>query len=328
MYVNRYLNPVIIYFYTWRMVLISLGTGLFAIYMYDFVGKKWMAIPWLPVSLIGTALAFYVGFKNNQAYDRSWEARKIWGGIVNLSRSFTVACKGFIGDGQGPAEEVKTLVYRHIFWLYALKRSMEAQTAWEHQDPASRRQRQTIRRNQPTFEQLCERYRCVEEPGWVESRVNLPSQLLDKQTQHLARLHRQGLLDNFRHVELQRLITELYGEQGRSERIKNTPLPRQYATTSRVYLFIFIVLLPFGMISEFHKMGEGMIWLLLPLNLVVSLVYMLMEYTGDNTENPFEGLITDIPVASIIRNIEIDLLQMLGETDLPEKVQARFGILQ
>ena len=109
---------------------------------------------------------------------------------------------------------------------------------------------------------------------------------------------RAGLLDDFRQMELQKLITELYGEQGRTERIKNTPLPRQYATSSTLFIIIFIILLPFGMITEFNALGDGGIWLLVPFNIIVSWIFSLMEYIGDYSENPFEGLMNEIGRAS------------------------------
>jgi putative membrane protein len=134
-------------------------------------------------------------------------------------------------------------------------------------------------------------------------------------------------VDTFKHVELQRLITEIYDEQGRSERIKNTPLPRQYSTSSTIFILIFTFLLPFGMLSEFGELGGSLIWLMIPFNMVVSWVFTLMEYVGDYSENPFEGLINDIPLSTIVRNIEIDLLDMLGEKDLPEKIKPVDNVL-
>ncbi|WP_223860849.1 bestrophin family protein [Spirosoma validum] len=122
MYVKHYFNFSIIYFISWRLILWSLFTGLIALLSYEYLEWKWVAVPWLPVSLIGTAVAFYVGFKNNQSYDRSWEARKIWGGITNTSRSFGAASRAFINleDASATATqedvnaEVRTLIYRHL----------------------------------------------------------------------------------------------------------------------------------------------------------------------------------------------------------------------
>jgi putative membrane protein len=134
------------------------------------------------------------------------------------------------------------------------------------------------------------------------------------------------MIDDLRHVELQRLITELFGEQGRSERIKNTPLPRQYATSSAIFIIIFTLMLPFGMLNEFEEMGGSLMWLMIPFNLVVSWVFSLMEYVGDYSENPFESLLNDTPIHTIVRNIEIDLKDMLDE-ETPERVQPVLNVL-
>jgi len=166
-----------------------------------------------------------------------------------------------------------------------------------------------------------------EECDWIKNKKNAATQLLDRQSQHMAALKKRGLINDFQHVELQRLITELLGEQGRSERIKNSPLPRQYSTSSAIFIVIFTLLLPFGMLKEFEKIGESFVYLMIPFNLIVSWVFSLMEYTGDYSENPFEGLINDVPIYTIVRNIEIDLKDMLGEKDLPQKMEPQYNVL-
>jgi ion channel-forming bestrophin family protein len=337
MYIKRHFSLTIMYFISWRILIWSFCTGAIAFTTYDLLNWKWVAIPWLPVSLIGTAVAFYVGFKNNQSYDRSWEARKIWGGIVNTSRSFCAASKAFITNDFATRpvsqaelkEELRVLIYRHIGWLYALKHAMWQRTNWEHQFKSSTRQRNYFSKRLALHgpDESLARYLSAEEMEWIKTKKNRASQLLDKQSQHLAGLRKRGLIDDFRHMELQRLISELYSEQGRSERIKNTPLPRQYATSSSIFILLFTFLLPFGMLTEFSKLGDGLMWLLVPFNLVVSWVFTLMEYIGDYSENPFEGLLNDVPIYSIVRNTEIDLKDMLDEEDLPERVEPVFDVL-
>lgn len=337
MYVRRQFDLLFMYLFSWRLILWSIFTGSIAYLTYDYWGWKWVAIPWLPVSLIGTAVAFYVGFKNNQSYERSWEARKIWGGITNLSRGFGSAIRAFVtghySDKKYSKEEVdkivQTLIYRHIAWLYALKHSMRQRTQWEHQKKVNKRYRNYFEKNFDfaSLEKEMAPFLNDEDELWVREKKNIPAQLLDRQSQHLAQLRVDGFIDDYRHMELQSFITELYKEQGGTERIKNTPLPRQFATTSTIFIIIFTFLLPFGMLAEFHALGEDYIWLLIPFNLVVSWVFTLMEYMGDYSENPFEGLINDVPIYSIVRNIEIDLRDMLGEKNLPEKIQPVSNIL-
>jgi putative membrane protein len=330
MYVNRYLSPMIVYYYSWRMILFSIFTGSVAIFVYSYLDWTWVAIPWLPVSLVGTATAFFVGFKNNQSYDRSWEARKIWGAITNHSRSFGASLRAFTASSQAPdngENDVKIMIYRHIAWLYALKNAMAQRTAWEHKDRASKRQRDALHKSQSGSELEVSRHLPEHELDALKNKKNLSTQLLDRQSQHLARLRKEGRIDAYQHVALQDLISSLYDEQGKSERIKNTPFPRQYATTSNLFIFVFMTLLPFGLLPQFVELGEKYMFLLIPFNLIVSWVFMFMEYVGDISENPFEGLLNDVPVATIVRNIEIDLKDMLEDEDQPERMQPYLGVL-
>lgn len=331
MYIKRYFSWQILYFISWRMILWSLFTGLLALFTYLHLGWKWVAIPWLPVSLIGTAVAFYVGFKNNQSYDRVWEARKVWGSIVNLSRSFGAATRAFTAAARANCVaqseidgEVRILVLRHIAWLHALKHSMRTRMRWEHDLPASERQRKYFARRLDfsSFEQESSVCLSADELAFIKQKKNAATQLLDRQSQHIAGLRAKGYIGQFEHVDLQRLITNLYAEQGASERIKNTPLPRQYSTSSHIFILIFTYLLPFAMLHEFEKLdGGNLIWLMLPFNLIVSWVFSLMEYTGDYSENPFEGLLNDVPIYAIVRNIEIDLKEMIDDQNVPERMQ-------
>ncbi len=333
MYVNRYFDFRIMYFITWRMILWSTFTGILAICTYRYLGWSWVAIPWLPVSLVGTAVAFYVGFKNNQSYGRCWEARIVWGGIVNVSRSFIAAANAYIGSPSMTAKEkqqvIRTLTYRHIAWIHALKHAMWVRTPWEHQYVSSRRQRAYFQKriDFSSFEAETKELLSTEEFDWIATKKNKAVQLLERQSAHIAELAAGGHISEYHQVDLQRHIADMYNEQGRSERIKNFPLPRQYATSSAIFIIIFSWILPFGMLHEFEKLGDELIWLLLPFNMLVSWVFSLMEYTGDYSENPFEGLINDVPIQSISRNIEIDLRDMLGEKELPARIEPKTGVL-
>jgi len=313
--------------------------------LYEFTDWEWFFIPWLPLSLIGTAVAFYVGFKNNQSYDRLWEARKIWGAIVNSSRAWGTAVKGFVNDQyakDAPSEEDiqetrRTLIYRHIAWLYSLRSQLLIPTQWEHISQGLHMARATELRKQRfgvglygddiTQEQL-KFFLPEEEYGRLIGYKNTATQIIDQQSQHLSDIQREGLIDSFRHMELQKILYDFYVHQGKAERIKKFPLPRQYGSMSMVFIGIFIFLLPFGMVAEFHKLlGEWGTWISIPFTALVGWVYLMMELVGDYSENPFEGLGNDIPMYALSRTIEIDLREMLGETELPPAVEAKLGVL-
>ena len=304
----------------------------------------WMSIPWLPISVIGTAVAFYVGFKNNQAYDRLWEARKIWGAIVNSSRAWGAAVKGFTGDqfmdkslDKHDEHTIwKRLIHRHIAWLYALRSQLLIPTSWEHisQGVGVRRKAEMYRKrfgvgliDDGNMEKMLKKYLPKDEFDPLINFKNTATQIIDRQSQELKNLRKLNIIDDFRHMELQKILYDFYVHQGKCERIKKFPLPRQYGAASFVFVGIFIFLLPFGMVNEFHKLGDFGAWISIPFTVLVSWVFLFMELVGDYSENPFEGLGNDIPMLSLCRVIEIDLLEMLGETELPKPVQPYRGVL-
>ncbi len=328
--------------FTWyHLVWLSVWGGL-AVSMYELLEWKWLAIPWVPVSLLGIAVAFYIGFKNNSSYDRLWEARKIWGSIVNTSRSWGVAVRGFVGNqfrsDELPEVEIKAFhsrfLHRHITWLYVLRAQLLVPRVWEHSQIGQGVGRINKRRRNrilPPFGPFAvdeELRRCLpDEAESYDDKSNKCSQLLDRQSQDLKRMREMGLIDDFRHMELQALITQMFTEQGQCERIKNYPFPRQYASGGVYILGIFIILLPFGLIQQFDALGQGLIWLTVPFVTITGWVFIFMELIGDYSENPFEGGANDIPMKSLARAIEIDLLEMLEEDDIPRPVQPRSGFL-
>ena len=301
------------------------------ILLYYFFGWEWLHMPWQPLSLIGIAVAFYLGFKNNSSYERLWEARKIWGGIVNTSRSFTVMAKNFINadTAQGEVSESnlnairKSVVKRHIAWLHALAIHMRKVMEWEHRSAKDDRNREFfgLTYSEKQFDKL-KPYLSEGDFEYIMTKGNRASHLLSQQTSHLMELRQEGLLEHFRHLEMQNLITELYTLQGKSERIKNFPFPRQYATVIRFFIVLFIILLPFGMLDVFSRM-QATYWLAFSalFSIVSSWVFWMMEMIGEYSENPFEGLHNDVPITAIATGIEIDILQMIDEEELPDPIE-------
>ncbi|MEZ5045205.1 MAG: bestrophin family ion channel [Saprospiraceae bacterium] len=301
-------------------------------------------IPWLPVSIIGTAVAFYVGFKNNQAYDRMWEARKIWGGIVNDSRSWGMMVDGFVtnffAENKVPEEQIhaikQRLIYRHIGWLYAHRSQLLVATPWEHISQGGHTAR-TAKMYQEKFgigliddkvtRTELKQFLPAEAYNRLINYANTATQIINDQSRDLRSLREQELIEDFRHMEMVNLLKSFYTLQGRNERIKKFPLPRQYANMSRYFVGIFIALLPFSMIPELSSLGVWGIWLSIPITALIGWVYVMMEIVGDYSENPFQGMANDIPMLSLCRTIEIDLREMLGEKDLPPPINAKDGVL-
>jgi len=344
MYVNKNFNFKSVMRFSgghalWIGVWAAFVTGIFQYFHFE-----WFSIPWLPISVIGTAVAFYIGFKNNQAYDRLWEARKIWGAIVNSSRKLGACTKAYIGN-QFRSEDYdkddlnaihQKILYRHVAYLYALRSQLLIPTSWEHISQrgmvgwsAKKRMKSwgIGLHNDDITETHLKALLPENEIERLINYKNTATQIIDQQSQDLADLRAQDLIDDFRHMELQNLLNDFYDHQGKAERIKKFPLPRQYASVSFIFVGLFIFLLPLGMVSEFHKLGHWAIWLSVPFTVIIGWVYIMMELVGDYSENPFEGLGNDIPMLSLCRVIEIDLREMLGETDLPPNIEPINGIL-
>lgn len=283
-------------------------------------GWKWLTLPWQPVGLIGVALAFYLGFKNNSAYDRLWEARKIWGGMVNASRSFAVMARDFVHGGDDSEELRKEVVHRHVAWLHMLTVELRKITPWEHQGKLSTdtRKRFGTAVTEDDAKAVLREYVSEEEAQYVLGKGNRSSHLLSVQSRRLMELRETDVLDHFRHLAMQELITEFYTLQGKAERIKKFPLPRQWVSANAYCITIFAALLPFGMIDVFSKSPEPLaVFMAIPATVVCFWIFWMMDRVGEYSENPFEGLANDVPIRTMARGIEIDIRQMLDETDLP-----------
>jgi putative membrane protein len=211
------------------------------------------------------------------------------------------------------------LVRRHVAWLDALRHQLRQLKTWEHQGPSYQRIREASRVPEYTEDLRATLGRSLpdDEVDEVLAQINPAARLLANQSRELAKLRAHGLLDGFAHMQLQSLVQELMAQQGKAERIKGFPFPRQYATVNTFFAWLFALLVPFGMIEEFSTMGDGLAWLVVPFSTLVSWVFLTTDQIGEWSENPFEGLANDVPISTMARGIERDILQMIDSTDLP-----------
>ncbi|PUZ24974.1 multidrug transporter [Chitinophaga parva] len=320
--------------WTRRNIYITLIIGIVPVVLYQLAGLKWLAIPWTVVALLGTATAFIVGFKNTQTYNRTWEARQIWGAILNSSRAWGTMSRDFIPD-KGKSKE---LIYRHFAWLTALRYAMRDSRAWETAGKAYNEEYKayySIPEKETSLEDELKKYLSENELKYILTTRNKAVQLLSLQSKATKQLFDDKQIEDYRFVEMQKAIKDFFDQQGRSERIKNFPYPRQFASINSFFIKLFCILLPFGMLKEFDKLNESldgfmkgnMVWLVIPFSVLISWVYTSLEQVGESTENPFEGSANDVPISQMSRTIEIDMREMLGETDLPPALQPKNNII-
>lgn len=312
--------------------------------LYYFLDLNWIKIPWTPLALIGTAVAFVIGFQNNSSYGRIWEARKIWGGIVNTSRTFGMFVQDMVTNEYASNKvsndelqhEIKILTYRHIAWMTALRHAMRVKKSWETviHEKTNKEWSKVVRPPEwdSTLEEDLASYLSEEDMSYVLQKNNKQTALLYLQSHHLKKLKESGLVWEFSFLQLESVLEELFTLQGKSERIKNFPYPRHFATLNHYFMWIFILLLPLAIVPQFAEIGMEIskkftligslfVWLSIPFYVAVAWVFHTMERIGRTGENPFEGSANDVPISTIARGIEIDLRQNLGETndEIPEQ---------
>jgi len=330
------------FFFIWALIV----TVLFQIF-----NLKFLQVPWTALALIGTAVAFLIGFQSNAVYGRLWEARKIWGGIVNDSRMFGIMIKDMITNeyATDPATETeleatkKTIVFRHIAWLTSLRHAMRQIKPWETYR-SNKKNRQFvdvlhIPELVTTLEEDLKNYLSAEEFNEVLGKNNKANAVMTLQSSHLRQLKERGLIWEFSFLEFEAKISALITHQGKSERIKNFPYPRQFATLGYDLVNSFILLLPFGIIPAFANLGKTFadvfpmispyfVWLGVPFSAMIAWVFNTMQRIGTVGENPFEGSANDVPISTISRGIEIDLLETIGvdKAKIPDPVPANFDV--
>ena len=328
MYVRNEIRPSIILWFCWKHVVFFFLYSLVVFVCFHKIGWKFVSIPFLPVGTIGTAVAFYVGFKNNASYERLWEGRKIWGAIANLSKAFALITCGL---SDVDPELQQQLVRRQISWSKLLSLQLRETIALRnrHKTPpevalvqkvyGQRFQRESTKEFLSTGVSSADRKA-------LHGASNPALKLLEIQTKDSLRFATG--IDHSSEVRerMLEILVECVKEQGAAERLKNFPFPRQYAHFSNIFVWIFLLLLPFGLVDELTKVTTAD-WLIVPFSTLISWMFITMEQVGDSSEDPFEMGLNDVPLTEICRNIEIDLLSMLDVKDLPEPVLAVGDIL-
>jgi len=320
-------------FWTRRSIYALIIVGVVPVVLYEYAGLKWINIPWPMVSLLGTATAFIVGFKNTQTYHRSADAQQVWTTIMSLSRSWALLSRDYFND----ADITKVLVYRHLAWLTALRYEMRSHRVWEttHKKHNAEFQRHyRIPEKLSPLRQELEKYLDQQELELVLKSANQATQVMGLQSKALKAYCDQEQFGSLQFMEMERGLKDFLVQQGQSEQVKNAPYPRQYAIINTFFVRLFCLLLPFGMLKEFEKLNDitdgimkgYMVWLVVPFSILISWMYTSLEQVGESTENPFEGSANDVPISHICRTIEIELKELLGH-QVPATHQAKEHII-
>jgi ion channel-forming bestrophin family protein len=312
--------------WTRRKLYILLLLASVPVVVYQLLGQKWIAVPWAIAVLAGTVTSFIIGFKNAQTYARTVEAQQIWTAIATVSRYWGTICRDFPTN----ARSTRTLIYRHLAWLTVLRYRLRASSrVWEsviaRPDAEYRDKYYTVPENESPLDDELRKYLPAEEIGHLTATKNKGIALIGAQSETIRDLYAHQELVVLHHTEMQKTLKDLLDHQSRAERIKNFPYPRQYATINTILVWSFAALLPFCLVREFDRLNDSvsgvlaghMVWLAIPFSMLVGWMYVSLDQVGESTSNPFEGGANDVPIAQISRLIEIELRELLGETELP-----------
>ncbi len=291
--------------YSWKIMLgvLSIALATWLCNRLIVVEEPTTLLPSLTV--FGTVISLFLAFKTNESYNRWWEARILWGSMVNYSRSFArqitnLLTPEVVGESNTTDQLSRLkqqLIYRHLGYINAVRLSLRNQTNYQELDP---------------FLDPAEKESVIES-------ANVPTQLIQNQAQSLKSLFRDNKND-FRYMQIDNTLNEFYNIQGGCERIKNTVFPRIYTHITTVFTWLFAFSLIFSLYDEFN-------WEILVTRIIVAYVFLTLEKISRSLRDPFENTISDTPMSAICRTIEIDLREMLGEKELPPPVVPVKGIL-
>lgn len=261
---------------------------------YDFLNK--VNVPLSVTGVFGTAVALLLGFRTSQSYERWWEARIIWGSIVNDSRTLIRQALAFYTTSQSDQlHEVNRMAQRQIIWCYALGEYL---------------------RKLP-FSERVQKYLAEHA---INDR-NIPNAILSQHSQAVTNAHRSGWINDLQQVQIDSTIARMCEAMGKCERIKNTVFPQAHSLLIHFIIYVFATMLPFGLPDEFLLVE-------VTLTIGIPVVFIAIEKTAILMENPFENKPMDTPMTDLAQTIEINLKQMTGATDLPEKEKSdRYFVL-
>ncbi len=245
-----------------------------------------LSLPIMPLTLLGSALIVLISFRNSSAYNRWWEARTLWGLLVNASRSYARQVLTLIDDVGDDVNPVKaTLLRRHVAYVNCLAAHV---------------------RHIPCPPEVAA-FISAEEFERRDSTNNFSNDLLTGSATLLAREYKAGRLDSIRLARLESTLVDISNCQGGMERIANTPLPYPYVYFPRLFITVFCLIVPIGLVDSLE-------WFTPLASTVVGFMLLAIERIGTDLQSPFKVSEHQIQMDSLCENIERNLQSMQRDT--------------
>jgi len=273
-----------------EVILVAIVGFIFNAFTY-LLGDRLPDMPLGVPAFLGTAISVLLSFKMSQSYERWWEARKIWGSIVNDSRSLVIQLQSYLGVEY--TGTIKDVAYKQIAWCYALGDS--------------------LRGLNPLARQLDLK---PEELGILRTHKNVPLAITQMQARAIKEVAEKQAIQEFCRVQLDQTLVRLVDSMGRAERINTTVFPVTYRLFLHAAIYLFLITLSIA-IQDVQAIFE------IPLLVLIAALFFLADKTAYNLQDPFRNRPSDTPVTAIARNIEINIKQLLGEEEIPEPLKPK-----
>ncbi|STC94994.1 Predicted membrane protein [Chryseobacterium carnipullorum] len=228
------------------------------------------------------------------------------------------------------------MFHRHYAWLTALRFQLREPRTWENMGTAQYDEyakKYEIPERLTNLNDELKKYLSDAELQYIVSKKNRATQLMASQSKELSEAYARGDLNDFQWTQINQQLVKFTDDQGKAERIKNFPYPRNFSSITTYLLLLFILFVPFGLLKELDKLGEGTalegwtLWFNIPFSLMVTWCFHTLDSVGEASVNPFEGSPNDVPITQISRTIEIDMRDMLDESDLPPAIAPKNNIV-
>ena len=278
---NKIKNEVLV------VAVVGLVFNLITYLMDDRLPDMPLGVP----AFLGTAISVLLSFKMSQSYERWWEARKIWGAIVNDSRTLVIQLQSYIDDEY--IDIIRDIALKQIAWCYALGDTLRGINPLSRQTDLTMEEQENLRNHR-----------------------NIPLAITRMQAFRIKQVAEQQQLPEFYRTQLDQTLVRLVDSMGKAERINTTVFPVTYRIFLHAAIYLFLITLSIA-IQDVHAIFE------IPLLVCIAALFFLVDKTAYNLQDPFRNRPSDIPVTAIARNIEINVKQLLGESQIPEPLKPK-----
>jgi putative membrane protein len=286
---------------TWPRILTATFVAIIVTYVELHYNIQEYTLTTTPFTLIGVALGIFLGFRNNAAYDKFWEGRKLWGALINTSRNLTrQIC--FLIDTPQDSKELER--FREVFVRRLIAYAHALRCHLRNEDPAAE----------------TEKFLSTEDLASVLESSHRPLAILQQLGHDLAYARNQHWLHELNLPFLDAQLNELSNILGGCERIKNTPIPFSYTVLIHRIVASYCLFLPFGLVETTGVLTPIVV-------LLISYAFFELDAIGDEIENPFGTHPNDLPLSAISRSIEINLLGLIKSPGGREPLKPEHDIL-